>query len=119
MGTLSRSGNIFLTNIHRVYQKTEKESSINDDNLMDYFLGEKPVTNAQDNKVSVSDIVRDINELIVINDEAHHVHDSKLAWFKSIQDIHNTMLQKEVSYQYKLMFQQLLSTKMVIFLFKP
>ena len=94
LGTLSKSGNIFLTNIHRVYQKTEKESSINDDNLMDYFLGEKPVTNTQDNKVSVSDIVRDIDELVVINDEAHHVHDSKLAWFKSIQDIHNTMLQK-------------------------
>ena len=61
---------------------------------MDYFLGEKPVTNTQDNKVSVSEIVRDIDELVVINDEAHHVHDSKLAWFQSIQDIHNTMLQK-------------------------
>lgn len=29
-----------------------------------------------------------------MNDEAHHIHDEKLAWFKSIQDIHNRMVQK-------------------------
>lgn len=34
-------------------------------------------------------IIREIDKLIVINDEAHHIHDSRLAWFKSIQDIHN------------------------------
>ena len=39
-------------------------------------------------------IVRDIDELMVLNDEAHHIHDSKLAWFKSIEDIHNRLLQK-------------------------
>jgi len=32
---------------------------------------------------------------VVINDEAHHIHDSKLAWFKSIQDIHNRLKQKD------------------------
>ena len=31
---------------------------------------------------------------MVLNDEAHHVHDPKLAWFKSIEDIHNRLLQK-------------------------
>jgi len=31
---------------------------------------------------------------MVINDEAHHIHDAKLAWFQSIQDIHNRLLQK-------------------------
>ena len=39
-------------------------------------------------------IVRDIDELMVLDDEAHHIHDSKLAWFQSIQDIHNRLLQK-------------------------
>jgi len=29
---------------------------------------------------------------MVLNDEAHHIHDSKLAWFKSIEDIHNRLL---------------------------
>ena len=39
-------------------------------------------------------IVRDIDELVVLNDEAHHIHDSRLAWFKSIEDIHNRLKQK-------------------------
>ena len=38
--------------------------------------------------------VRDIDELMVINDEAHHIHDAGLAWFQSIQDIHNHLLQR-------------------------
>lgn len=38
--------------------------------------------------------MRDVDELAVLNDEAHHIHDDKLAWFKSIQDIHHRLLQK-------------------------
>ena len=40
-------------------------------------------------------IVREIDELVVINDEAHHIHDSRMAWFKSIEDIHNRLKQKD------------------------
>lgn len=36
-----------------------------------------------------------IDELAVFNDEAHHIHDPRMAWFKSIQDIHHKMLQKD------------------------
>ena len=39
-------------------------------------------------------IVRDIAELMVLNDEAHHIHDPRMAWFKSIEDIHNRLKQK-------------------------
>ena len=44
--------------------------------------------------MDLGDIVRDIDELMVLNDEAHHIHDARLAWFKSIEDIHNRLLQK-------------------------
>ena len=47
-----------------------------------------------DSKVNLGDIVRDIDELAVFNDEAHHIHDPKMAWFKSIEDIHNKLKQK-------------------------
>ena len=40
-----------------------------------------------DSKVDLGEIIRDVDELMIINDEAHHVHDEKLAWFKSIEDI--------------------------------
>jgi type III restriction enzyme len=39
-------------------------------------------------------IVRDIDELMVLNDEAHHIHDPRMAWFKAIEDIHNRLKQK-------------------------
>jgi type III restriction enzyme len=88
------TGNIFLTNIHRVYSGDEIMPSPDDDNTMDYFLGPRPTGATTDSKVDLGMIVRDIDELMILNDEAHHVHDAKLAWFKSIEDIHNRLLQK-------------------------
>jgi type III restriction enzyme len=89
------TGNIFLTNIHRVYAGNESIPSPDDDDTMDYFLGPRPMGATNDSHVDLGLIVRDIDELMVLNDEAHHVHDPKLAWFKSIQDIHNQLLQKD------------------------
>jgi type III restriction enzyme len=88
------TGNIFLTNIHRVYAGEDIPSSPDDDDTMDYFLGKRPTGATTDSKVDLGMIVRDIDELMVLNDEAHHIHDSRLAWFKSIEDIHNRLLQK-------------------------
>jgi type III restriction enzyme len=88
------TGNIFLTNIHRVYAGKDIPPSPDDDNTMDYFLGKRPTGSTTDSKVDLGMIVRDIDELMVLNDEAHHIHDSRLAWFQSIQDIHNRLLQK-------------------------
>lgn len=88
------TGNIFLTNIHRVYDSRNRVPSLEDENTMDYFLGPRPVGATNDSKTDLAQIVREIDELVVLNDEAHHIHDEKLAWFKSIQDIHNRMVQK-------------------------
>jgi len=88
---VSDTGNIFLTNIHRVFEGDVSIASANDEDTSEYFLGEKPVVKTSDSKVDLGSIVRDIDELIVINDEAHHIHDEKMAWFKSIQDIHNRL----------------------------
>lgn len=88
------TGNIFLTNIHRVYAGEDIPPSPDDDNTMDYFLGKRPSGATTDSKVDLGMIVRDIEELMVLNDEAHHIHDAGLAWFQSIQDIHNRLLQK-------------------------
>ena len=88
------TGNIFLTNIHRVYSGDQPPPSPDDDNSMDYFLGRRPTGATTDSKIDLGVIVRDIDELMVLNDEAHHIHDRGLAWFKSIEDIHNRLLQK-------------------------
>lgn len=88
------TGNIFLTNIHRVYAGNESIPSPDDDDTMDYFLGPRPTGQTGESKVDLGMIVRDIDELLVLNDEAHHIHDPKMAWFQSIKDIHNRLLQK-------------------------
>ncbi len=90
----SHTGNIFLTNIHRVYSGDEIPASPDDENTMDYFLGKRPSGATTDSKVDLGMIVRDIDELVVLNDEAHHIHDPRMAWFKSIEDIHNRLKQK-------------------------
>ena len=88
------TGNIFLTNIHRVYSGEDISPSPDDENSMNYFLGKRPTGSTTDSRVNLGDIVRDIDELMVLNDEAHHIHDNRLAWFKSIEDIHNRLVQK-------------------------
>jgi type III restriction enzyme len=88
------TGNIFLTNIHRVYAGNESIPSADDENTAEYFLGKKPVGATNDSKVDLGMIVRDIDELMILNDEAHHIHDPSMAWFKSIEDIHNRLVQK-------------------------
>ncbi|MCG2701796.1 DEAD/DEAH box helicase family protein [Candidatus Parcubacteria bacterium] len=92
--TVSDTGNIFLTNIHRVFEGNIKDASLEDEDTSAYFLGHKPVTKTNDSTVDLGMIVRDIDELIVINDEAHHIHDENMAWYKSILDIDNRLKQK-------------------------
>ncbi len=92
-------GNLFLTNIHRVYLGEVREPSLEDEDLRDYFLspfGPKPVGKTTDSHTDLGEVIREIDELAVFNDEAHHVHDSRLAWFQSIQDIHHRLLQKDL-----------------------
>ncbi|MCL0083210.1 DEAD/DEAH box helicase family protein [Thermodesulfovibrionales bacterium] len=91
------TGNIFLTNIHRVYAGDDIPPSPDDENTRDYFLGKRPTGATTDSKVDLGMIVRDIDELMVLNDEAHHIHDPLMAWFKSIEDIHNRLRQKDTA----------------------
>ncbi|MEX1046185.1 MAG: DEAD/DEAH box helicase family protein [Actinomycetota bacterium] len=95
---LRDTGNIFLTNIHRVFLGAAADPSLEDGDLRDFFLapfGPKPVGKTTDSKADLGEIIRDVDELAVFNDEAHHIHDARMAWFKSIQDIHHRMLQKD------------------------
>ena len=86
---ITESGNIFLTNIHRVFLNEEPEQSFEHT-----FLGVKPKPDADTSKgLDLGKVLRSdkIKDLVVLNDEAHHIHDSSLAWFKSIEDISNKL----------------------------
>jgi type III restriction enzyme len=62
--------------------------------LKQHFLGVKPKPDADTSKgLDLGKVMRSdkIKDLVVLNDEAHHIHDSSLAWFKSIEDISNKL----------------------------
>lgn len=86
---ITESGNIFLTNIHRVFFNEEPEQSFETT-----FLGVKPKPDADTSKgLDLGKVMRSdkIKDLVVLNDEAHHINDSSLSWFKSIEDISNKL----------------------------
>jgi len=103
IGHVSDTGNIFLSNIHRVYEG-ENPPSLDDENTADFFMGKRPKGKTTDSQVDLGIIVRDVPDLVVLNDEAHHIHDPGMAWFKSIEDISLRLRQKgsQLSVQFDL-----------------
>jgi len=84
---ITDTGNIFLTNIHRVFLNENEEPSVEE-----MFLGKKPKPDADTSKgLDLGKVLRSdkIKDLVILNDEAHHIHDPSLAWFQSIADISN------------------------------
>lgn len=72
------TGNIFLTNIHRVFLHDVADPTLDDDDLRDYFLapfGAKPSGKTTDSGLDLGELIREVDELAVFNDEAHHIHD--------------------------------------------
>jgi type III restriction enzyme len=88
------TGNVFLTNIQRVYEKRNTAASLNDEDLTDYFLGQKVTLDTRESDIDLNEIIGEVNELVVLNDEAHHIHDEKLAWYKAIERLHLNLVQK-------------------------
>lgn len=81
------SGNLFLTNIHQLYESREKEWT--PQNAVDAMLGRRPTTDADTaSGRPMIDRVKSLRELMVLNDEAHHVHDEDLKWSQSLLAIH-------------------------------
>lgn len=84
------SGNLFVTNIQQLYESREQEWTPK--NAVEALLGRKP---AQDltatDQHSMLERVMSLRDLVVINDEAHHVHDEDLAWNQSLLSIHGAL----------------------------
>ena len=90
---ITEEGNLFLTNIHRVYFNEDREPSLEEE-----FLGKKPPADADTSKgMDLGKVLRSakIKDLAVMNDEAHHIHDENMQWFKSIEDINNHLKLKQ------------------------
>ena len=90
----STDGTLYLTNIHQIY-----ESRLEDENEdlgpIGNLLGPKPKKDSEASWLtSVLERIMKHDNLMIINDEAHHVHDEELSWYKSILLLHENLKQK-------------------------
>jgi len=86
------SGNLFLTNIHQLYESRDEEWT--PANAIEALLGRKPAKDlAASRQRSMLERVKALKDLVVLNDEAHHVHDEDLAWSQSLLAVHRALPQ--------------------------
>ena len=84
------SGNLFLTNIQQLYESRDGEWT--PENAIQALLGPKPSQDlAAASHRSMLERVKSLRDLLVLNDEAHHVHDEKLQWSQSLLAIHRAL----------------------------
>ena len=75
---------LILTNIQQLH---DDKSDWKPKNPLDKILGRAPVKGAK-NERPMLDRVRGMKRLMVLNDEAHHVHDDDLKWNQILLDLH-------------------------------
>jgi type III restriction enzyme len=84
------SGNLFLTNVQKLYESRDQEWT--PQNAIEALLGKKPAKDpAASGQRSILERAKSLKDLVVMNDEAHHVHDEGLAWNQSLLAIHRTL----------------------------
>lgn len=82
------AGNLFVTNIQQLY---ESKAEWTPTNAIDALLGRKPTGNAATQGRSMLERIRSLDTLLVLNDEAHHVHDEDLKWNQTLVGLHETL----------------------------
>ena len=84
------SGNLLLTNIQQLYESRDRRWT--PENAVEAILGKKPSQDlASSGQRSMLERVKSLKDLVVLNDEAHHVHDEELAWTQSLLAIHEAL----------------------------
>lgn len=82
-----REGALFLTNVQQLYDRPSSAGRHEPRGLRD-LIGDPVV----DSDVSAGRMIRQAlerrDDLMVLNDEGHHVHDRGLRWWESIESLH-------------------------------
>lgn len=58
---------------------------------MEAILGRKPQKDPAKSPQTLLERIKELDNLLVLNDEAHHVHDDELKWNESLLSIHNAL----------------------------
>lgn len=88
-GTFDPAGTLVLTNVQQLYESREQPWT--PANAVDALLGRKPVKDLSSTGASTLDRLKALPDLMVLNDEAHHVHDEDLQWNKTLMGLHQAL----------------------------
>lgn len=83
------TGNLILTNIQQIYESRQVEWS--PATAIDALLGKKPVKDLASHERPMLERLQGLRDLIVFNDEAHHVHDEDLEWHKTLMNLYQAL----------------------------
>jgi|GEM_PF-29420 len=83
------SCNLFLTNIQQLYESRDQPWT--PENAVEALLGPSPTKDLSSHERSMLDRLKSLKDLVVLNDEAHHVHDEDLSWHKSLMAINRAL----------------------------
>jgi type III restriction enzyme len=88
-GGASTVGTVYLTNIHRLYESRGNGGEAEPEGVASIFG--PPVKRAQalDTGAALRERITQHPRLMVLNDEAHHLHDPDLAWNRAIDALHS------------------------------
>ncbi|MCH9055881.1 DEAD/DEAH box helicase family protein [Synechococcus sp. PCC 6716] len=84
-------GTLYLTNIHRLYD-TAKRKQKAEQETYDWLGPAVSKTKALDTGAALRDRITAHRQVMVLNDEAHHVWDPGSAWNEAIRTLHETIL---------------------------
>ena len=85
----AESGNLFLTNVQQLYARSGVWKP---QNPVEALLGEKPTSGSDSRSTrSILERAAELPDLVVLNDEAHHVHDEDLQWSQSLLRVHRRL----------------------------
>jgi type III restriction enzyme len=84
-------GNLFLTNIQQIYEDNGPPPG--PINPVAALLGKVPKPSL-DTATPMLERVKRLPNLMVLNDEAHHVHDDDLAWSQTLLALHDNLKRK-------------------------
>jgi type III restriction enzyme len=85
--------NLFVVNIQQIYESREEEWQPL--NAVDAILGPPPKQDLASYETSMLERIKSLRNLMVLNDEAHHVHDDDLEWSKTLLALHENLQQQE------------------------
>lgn len=89
-GVPNPSGNLFLQNIQQLYESRNVDQWTPED-AVQALLGRPAQKAVEKSTLSVLHYVRSLENLLVMNDEAHHVHDEELEWHKTLTSLHQSI----------------------------